>query len=107
MSIEEFAKAMTFLGLNYNKGFTPEYIKMLYPRFASYSYEQIKEAIHKCIDNEKYINNIAYDLGQYLPSVERKAEKALEYASDFKTCPRTKKICPLDVVWIWAVIKFD
>ena len=41
MSIEEFAKAMTFLGLNYNKGFTPEYIKMLYPRFASYSYEQI------------------------------------------------------------------
>lgn len=94
MSIEEFAKAMTFLGLNYNKGFTPEYIKMLYPRFASYSYEQIKEAIHKCIDNEKYINNIAYDLGQYLPSVERKAEKALEYANDFKTCPRTKKNVP-------------
>ena len=86
MSIEEFAKAMTFLGLNYNKGFTPEYIKMLYPRFASYSYEQIKEAIHKCIDNEKYINNIAYDLGQYLPSVERKAEKALEYANDLKKC---------------------
>ena len=85
MSIEEFAKAMTFLGLNYNKGFTPEYIKMLYPKFASYSYEQIKEAIHKCIDNEKYINNIAYDLGQYLPSMERKAEKALEYANDFKT----------------------
>ena len=107
MSIEEFAKAMTFLGLNYNKGFTPEYIKMLYPRFASYSYEQIKEAIHKCIDNEKYINNIAYDLGQYLPPAERKAEKALEYADDFKTCPRTKKICPLDVVWVWAVIKFD
>lgn len=75
MTPNEFAKAMTFLGLNYNKGFTPEYIKMLYPRFASYSYEQIKEAIHKCIDNEKYINNIAYDLGQYLPSVERKTEK--------------------------------
>ena len=107
MSIEEFAKAMTFLGLNYNKGFTPEYIKMLYPRFASYSYEQIKEAIHKCIDNEKYINNIAYDLGQYLPSMERKAEKALEYANDFKTCPRTKKMCPLDAVRVWAVIKFD
>ena len=107
MSIEEFAKAMTFLGLNYNKGFTPEYIKMLYPRFASYSYEQIKEAIHKCIDKEKYINNVAYDLGQYLPSMERKAEKALEYANDFKTCPRTKKMCPLDAVWVWAVIKFD
>lgn len=57
MTPNEFAKAMTFLGLNYNKGFTPEYIKMLYPRFASYSYEQIKEAIHKCIDDEKYIKH--------------------------------------------------
>lgn len=107
MTPNEFTKAMTFLGLNYNKGFTTEHIQMLYPRFASYSYEQIKEAIRKCIDNEKYINNIAYDLGQYLPSVERKTEKALEYANDFKTCPRTKKMCPLDVVWVWAVIKFD
>ncbi len=47
MTPNEFTKAMTFLGLNYNKGFTTEHIQMLYPRFASYSYEQIKEAIRK------------------------------------------------------------
>lgn len=107
MTINEFTKAMTFLGLNYNKGFTPEHIQMLYPRFASYSYEQIKVAIQECINNEKYINNISYDLGQYLPYREVTSKNALEYTNNFKTCPKTGKICPLDDTWTWVVVNFD
>ncbi len=107
MTPNEFTKAMTFLGLNYNKAFTPEHIQMLYPRFAGYSYEQIKVAMQECINKEKYINNIAYDLGQYLPPAEVKSKKELEYINDFKMCPKTRKICPLDAIWAWAVVNFD
>ena len=106
MTLEEFTKAMTFLGMNYNKGFTPEYITMIYPRFMYYSNEQFKNAIQECIENEKHINNIAHDLGQYLPYREQK-QNMIEYTNDFIKCHKTKNICPLDKTWAWIVIKFD
>lgn len=108
MTLEEFTKAMTFLGMNYinNKGFAPEHIKMLYPRFMNYSNEQFKNAVHECIENEKHINNITHDLGQYLPYCEQK-QNMIECTNDFIKCPKTKNICPLDKSWAWLVIKFD
>jgi hypothetical protein len=59
MNIEEFAKAMAFLGVAYNKEFSQEQIGVWYNFFADTKLEDFKNAIKRYISKSKYLPSIA------------------------------------------------
>lgn len=59
MNIEEFTKAMTFLGVAYNKEFSQEQIGVWYNFFADTKLEDFKNAIKRYISKSKYLPSIA------------------------------------------------
>ena len=59
MNIEEFTKAMAFLGVDYNKEFSQEQIGVWYNFFADTKLEDFKNAIKRYISKSKYLPSIA------------------------------------------------
>lgn len=59
MNIEEFTKAMAFLGVAYNKEFSQEQIGVWYNFFADTKLEDFKNAIKRYISKSKYLPSIA------------------------------------------------
>lgn len=59
MNIEEFTKAMTFLGISYSKEFTQKQIKVWYEFFKDTSSETFKIAIKRLIATNKFLPSIA------------------------------------------------
>ena len=59
MNIEEFTKAMTFLGISYSKEFTQKQIKVWYEFFKDTSSETFKQAIKRLIATNKFLPSIA------------------------------------------------
>ena len=59
MNLQEFTKAMTFLGVAYNKEFTQEQVGIWYNFFAETKIEDFKNAIKRLINKSKYLPSIA------------------------------------------------
>lgn len=59
MSIEEFTKAMVFLGMSYDKEFTQDKIKVWYEMFKENNINEFKIAIKRLIVSSKYLPSIA------------------------------------------------
>lgn len=59
MTAEEFSKALTFLGVAYNKEFTNEQAKIWYEFFKTTSEETFKKAIKRLIATNKFLPSIA------------------------------------------------
>lgn len=59
MNLQEFTKAMTFLGVSYNKEFTQEQVGVWYNFFAETKIEDFKNAIKRLINKSKYLPSIA------------------------------------------------
>lgn len=59
MTAEEFSKALTFLGVAYNKEFTNEQAKIWYEFFKTTSEETFKKAIKRLIATNKFMPSIA------------------------------------------------
>lgn len=59
MNPQEFVKAMTFLGIAYNKEFTKEQCDVWYNFFKNDNIEVFKVAIKRLILSEKYLPSIA------------------------------------------------
>lgn len=59
MNLQEFTKAMTFLGVAYNKEFTQEQVEIWYNFFAETKIEDFKNAIKRLINKSKYLPSIA------------------------------------------------
>lgn len=59
MTIEELTKAMTYLGMAYNKEFKELEIKQYYEFLRGIDYETFKTTIKSIIKNSKYIPSIS------------------------------------------------
>ena len=59
MDAEEFAKAMTFLGVAYNKEFTQEQLGVWYIFFRDVTFEDFRKAITRLIVRSKFLPSIA------------------------------------------------
>lgn len=59
MNIMEFTKAMTYLGIAYNKEFTEEQVKVWYTFFNDTKIDDFKKAIKRIINKCKYLPSIA------------------------------------------------
>ena len=59
MNLQEFTKAMTFLGVAYNKEFTQEQVGIWYNFFVETKIEDFKNAIKRLINKSKYLPSIA------------------------------------------------
>lgn len=79
MSKEDFAKAMTFLGIAYNKDFTQEQLAVWYKFFYDVDQEVFKLAVKRIVMREKYVPSVAMLREEIAniknPSIELEAEE--------------------------------
>lgn len=59
MNKEEFTKAMTFLGIAYNKEFTSEQVSVWYEFFKDTNYEVFKNGIKRIVPKKQFMPSIA------------------------------------------------
>lgn len=59
MKPEEFTQAMTFLGIAYNKEFSPEHISVWYEFFKDINIKDFKMAVGRIVNKSKFLPSIS------------------------------------------------